>query len=192
LPSDARIAGGLPTQIITGYSNLGRQATNPQWQWPTVWNPKVNYTWLLGRHSLKTGYEFQHVAVQVMDVNPLYGRDSYTGQFTRPAGAASDNVYNLADFMLGRRAHYAPSNALVAEMRRNMHFVYLQDDVRVGDRLTVNVGVRYEYATPLWEANNVLSNFDPAAPQMVLARAGSIADRALVNPDRNNVGPRLG
>src|SRR5947208_2092570 len=32
LPSDSRIAGGLPTQLITGYADLGRQATNPQWQ----------------------------------------------------------------------------------------------------------------------------------------------------------------
>src|SRR5207247_2282709 len=59
LPTDARIAGGLPTQLTTGYSDLGRQATNPQWQYPTVWNPKVNYTWAVGRQSLKTGYEFQ-------------------------------------------------------------------------------------------------------------------------------------
>jgi len=55
LPSDPRVAGGLPTQLITGFSDLGRQAMNPQWQYPTVYNPKVNYTWLAGRHSLKSG-----------------------------------------------------------------------------------------------------------------------------------------
>ncbi len=49
LPDDARIAGGLPTQVITGYSDLGRQATNPQWQYPTVYNPKINYTWTMER-----------------------------------------------------------------------------------------------------------------------------------------------
>ena len=192
LPADPRIAGGLPTQLITGYSDLGRQATNPQWQYPTVWNPKVNYTWLLGPQSLKAGYEFQRVDVEVMDVNPLYGRDSYTGQFSRPGGIAANNLYNLADFMVGLRSQYALSNPLVADMRRNMHFVYLQDDVHASDRLTLNLGVRYEYATPLWEANNVLSNFDPAGRQMVLARDGSIDERALVKPDRNNFGPRLG
>jgi carboxypeptidase family protein/TonB-dependent receptor-like protein len=192
LPTDSRIVGGLPTQLITGYSNLGRQATNPQWQYPTIWNPKVNYTWLVGRQSLKAGYELQHIAVQVMDVNPLYGRDTYAGQFARPAGAASNNLYNLADFMLGLRSQYALSNALVAEMRRNMHFTYLQDDVRLNDRLTLNAGLRYEYATPMWEANNVLSNFDPTTHSMVIAKDGSITDRALVNPDRNNFAPRLG
>ena len=191
LPSDTRISGGLPTQLINGYADLGRQATNPQWQYPTVWNPKVNYTWLAGRQSLKAGYEFQRIAVEVMDVNPLYGRDTYGGQFTR-VGSSSNNLYNLADFMLGLRSQYALSNALVAEMRRNMHFLYLQDDVRVNDQLTLNAGLRYEYATPMWEANNVLSNFNPSANTMTIAKDGSIVDRALVNPDRNNLGPRLG
>ena len=34
LPTDPRISGGLPSQSISGYSALGRQATNPQWQYP--------------------------------------------------------------------------------------------------------------------------------------------------------------
>ena len=117
LPTDPRIAGGLPTQSITGYTGLGRQATNPQWQYPSVWNPKINYTWLSGVHSMKAGFEYQHVSTQVQDVNPLYGRDSYSGQFSRPAGAAAGNVYNLADFMLGLRSQYALSNVLVADIR---------------------------------------------------------------------------
>ncbi len=192
LPDDARIAGGLPTQLITGYSDLGRQATNPQWQYPTVFNPKVNYTWTVQSHSLKTGYEFQRVNTQVQDVNPLYGRDTYNGQFTRPAGVAANNLYNLADFMLGLRAQYALSNVLVADLRRNMHFAYVQDDWRIARNLTLNLGLRYEYATPMWERDNVLSNFDPATNSMILATDGSLYDRALVNPDRNNFGPRLG
>jgi hypothetical protein len=192
LPNDSRISGGLPTQLITGYSDLGRQATNPQWQYPTVYNPKVNYTWTMRAHSLKTGYEFQRIDTQVQDVNPLYGRDTYNGQFSRPAGAASSNLYNLADFALGLRAQYALSSVLVADLRRNMHFAYIQDDWRATRRLTLNLGIRYEYSTPYWEANNVLSNYDPATGTMILAKDGSIYDRALVDPDRNNFGPRLG
>jgi len=192
LPTDPRVAGGLPTQQITGLTELGRQPTNPQWQYPTVLNPKVNYSWLSGRHSLKTGYEFQNIKTQVQDVNPLYGRDTYAGQFTRPAGAASNNQYNLADFYFGLRSTYALSNILVADLVQNMHFVYLQDDWRVNDRLTLNAGLRYEYATPWVEENNVLSNFDPATRSMVMAKDGSLKDRSTINPDRNNFAPRLG
>jgi Carboxypeptidase regulatory-like domain/TonB-dependent Receptor Plug Domain/TonB dependent receptor len=191
LPGDDRISGGLPTQTINGFSALGRQSTNPQWQYPTVFNPKLNYTRLEGQHSLKAGYEFQRINTQVQDVNPLYGSDTYTGQFTNPAGAAS-NSYALSDFMLGLRATYALSNVLVANLRQNMHFAYLQDDIRLGTKLTLNGGLRYEYASPQWEKDNILSNWDPVTHQMIKARNGSIYDRALVNPDRNNFGPRLG
>ncbi len=192
LPTDSRVAGGLPPQLITGYSDLGRQATNPQWQYPTVFNPKINYSWLRGRHSLKSGYEYQRVLTEVQDVNPLYGRDQYAGQFTRPAGAAAGNVYNLADFMFGLRSTFALSNILVAKLQQDMHFGYVQDDWRVNDRLTLNLGLRYEFATPWVEENNVLSNFDPATKSMVLAKDGSLKDRSTLNPDTNNFAPRLG
>jgi hypothetical protein len=192
LPTDPRITGGLPTQLIVGFSDLGRQATNPQWQFPEVFNPKINYTWVRQRHSLKTGYEFQHINTEVQDVNPLYGRDSYAGQITRPAGAAASNLYNLADFMFGFRSQYALSNILIANLRQQMHFAYVQDDFRVSSNLTLNLGLRYEYATPHWERDNILSNYDPAANALVAATGGSLRDRALINPDRNNVGPRFG
>lgn len=192
LPTDPRVAGGLPTQLITGFTTLGRQATNPQWQYPELWNPKINYSWVLGRQSLKFGYEFQHIATEVQDVNPLYGRDAYAGQFSRPAGAAANNLYNLADFMFGLRSQYALSNILVANLRQQMHFAYVQDDWRVNDRLTLNLGLRYEYATPHWERDNILSNFDPATRTMVPARDGSLQSRSTIRPDRNNLGPRLG
>jgi hypothetical protein len=192
LPTDPRISGGLPTTLITGYADLGRQATNPQWQYPTMWNPKLNYTWVLGKHSLKTGYEYQHISTEVQDVNPLYGRDRYGSQITRPTGAASNNLYNLGDFMFGYRSQYAISNILIANLRQQMHFAYIQDDWRLNNNLTLNVGLRYEYATPHYEADNILSNYDPVAKKMVTAKDGSLYDRALVNPDRNNFAPRLG
>ena len=128
----------------------------------------------------------------MQDVNPLYGRDTYNGSFTRPAGAAASNLYNLADFALGLRAQYALSSVLVANLRRNMHFAYLQDDWRASSKLTLNLGLRYEYSTPYWEQDNILSNYDPAANAIVKATDGSLSDRALIDPDRNNFGPRLG
>jgi hypothetical protein len=190
LPDDPRVAGGLLPQIIPGFSDLGRQATNPQWQYPTMFNPKVNYTRSLGRHSLKTGLEFQHVRTEVQDVNPLYGRDEYAGRYTRPVGSTStSSEYNLADFMFGLRSRYALTNFFIANLRQNLYFAYVQDDFKVDKKLTLNLGLRYEYATPQWERDNNLTNFDPATRTMVTA---SDSDRTLVDPDKNNFGPRLG
>jgi hypothetical protein len=189
LPTDPRVAGGLPTQLTTGYADLGRQATNPQWQYPTVYNPKLNYTRTAGRHSLKVGIEFQHVQTEVQDVNPLYGRDTYSGQFSRPTGVAANNIYNLADFMFGLRSQYALTNFFIANMRQSLYFGYLQDDFRVNEKLTLNLGLRYEYATPQWERDNNATNYDPVRKIMVKA---SDDDRYLTDPDKNNLGPRLG
>ncbi|MEJ7605740.1 MAG: hypothetical protein WKF37_05620 [Bryobacteraceae bacterium] len=69
---------------------------------------------------------------------------------------------------------------------------YVQDDFRLSQKLTLNLGVRYEYFTPQWEAGNRLSNYDPASNSLIAAKSGSIADRAQVNPDKNNWAPRIG
>lgn len=191
-PTDPRFAGGLITQSIGGYLGLGRQSSNPQFQNPTVYNPRFNYTFLKNKHSFKTGYEYQAIFTEIDDFNPKYGQDNYSGQFSRPSGAGSNNLYNLADFFFGVRSSYELNNAVIVNLRQRMHFAYLQDDFKLNQKLTLNLGVRYEFATPQWEKDNLLGNFDPATATLIQAKSGSIADRALVNPDRNNWAPRFG
>ena len=112
LPTSPTLTGGLNTQSIGGFNTLGRQATNPQFQNPTVWDPKVNYSWMKGRHALKVGAEMQIIHTEVMDINPVYGLHGYSGQFSRPTCAqlgqaagctipADAPSYNLADFLFG-------------------------------------------------------------------------------------------
>ena len=185
---------GLPTQLITGYSDLGRQATNPQWQYPTVFNPKVNYTWLQGRHSLKSGYEFQRVLTEVQDVNPLYGRDSYAGQFSRPGTAtAANNLYNLADFMFGAaldlRAQQHPRRRAAAE-----HALHLSAGRLARERSADaqrRPALRVRDAVDRSRTTSCRTSI-PRRKTMVIAQDGSLQDRSTLNPDRNNFGPRLG
>jgi hypothetical protein len=152
----------------------------------------LSYTWTLGKQTLKFGAEFQRINTEVQDTNPLYGSDSYNSQFSRPATRASSNQYNLADFMLGFRTQYELATLMVAQMRQRSLYGYVQDDWKVTARLTLNMGVRYEFVTPYTDAQNRMSNFDPATRSIVQAKAGSLAERALVNPDRNNFAPRFG
>ena len=89
LPTFPDLTGGLNTQNITGFTTgiIGRQATNPQFQHPSTWNPKINYSWMKGRHALKMGGEIQLIHTQVMDINPVYGLLGYAGSFSKPTCA---------------------------------------------------------------------------------------------------------
>jgi hypothetical protein len=192
LPEDRSLTGGLTPQSIQGYTQLGRQSTNPQYQNPFVVNPRISYTWNAGRQTLKFGAEYVSINTDVQDTNPLYGLDSYNSQFSRPAGRASSNLYNLADFMFGARTQYELATAVVARMRQRSYYGYIQDDFRATSRLTLNVGIRYEFVTPYYEAGDRMSNYDPATNSIIRAKSGSLTDRSLQNPDRNNFAPRFG
>ena len=192
LPTDSTITGGLTTQTIGGLTQLGRQSTNPQFQNPTTYNTRASYAITIGQHSLKAGYENLWTNTEVQDTNPLMGLDTYTGQFSRPTGASANNLYNLADFFFGARSQYELANLTVAQMRKQFHFAYLQDDFKVNRKLTLNLGLRYEFGTPYYEKDNRLSNYDPVSNSIILAKDGSLYDRALVDPDYNNFAPRLG
>ena len=65
---------------------MGRRNSTPQFQNPTVINPKVNYSKVFTRHTMKVGYEMQNIHTEVLDFSPQYGQDSYSGQFSAPSG----------------------------------------------------------------------------------------------------------
>ncbi|HLJ48473.1 MAG TPA: TonB-dependent receptor [Bryobacteraceae bacterium] len=203
LPTTPSLTGGLNTQSVSGFSQFGRQGTNPQFQNPTSFNPKFTYSWIKGRHSLKAGYEFVAIRTEVLDVNPLYGANTYSGQFSKPTCAqlgqpsgcsiaADTTSYNLADFIFGLPSVIQLSNDLVTNTRQHVHSLFVQDDYRVTSKLTLNLGLRWEFATPLWERDNLWSNFNPATNKLIQASSGSLYNRALVNPDYKDFGPRIG
>jgi len=206
------VAGGLPSTSITGFTAFGRQSTNPQWQYPSLLDPKVNYSWVRGHHSLKFGYEFEHVWMQVQDSNPLYGSFSYSGGFSAcpsttvngvktPVSADCENITAAsdtywADFLFGTTNNYALATYFRAHLLQTMHNAYAQDDYHVTPKLTLNLGVRWEYGSPYSEAHNNLSNFDPTATStataILTAKDGSTYDKTLVNPDYADWAPRVG
>jgi hypothetical protein len=191
-PTDPRFTGGLYGQSINGYTGLGVQGSNPQFQNPTLINPKVNYSLLLGKHSLKAGWEYQALKIEIDDFSPKAGGDSYSGRFSQVPGTPTNNEQYVADFLFGARSNYQLNNAAIVNYRQQMNFFYVQDDWKVSRNLTINAGLRYEYATPQYVDNNLLSNFDPATNSLVPAKSGGIYERSLVHPDRNNFAPRLG
>jgi hypothetical protein len=222
LPTNPTVAGGLPSTSISGFTAFGRQSTNPQWQNPSLLDPKVNFTWVRGKHSLKFGYEYEHIWMAVNDNNPLYGSFSYAGGYslcpsttvggvktpTKPGctsvnAAVTDNYW--ADFLFGLTNNYSLANLFVAHLRQTMQNIYAQDDYKILPKLTLNLGLRWEYGSPYSEQHNLLSNFDPvsqtvltitpgyqATSSVTPVSAGGVYGKTLVNPDWTDFGPRLG
>lgn len=201
LPTDPTVAGGIPGISITGFSGLGRQTTNPQFQNPSLLDPKVNYSWVVKNHSLKAGYEYQQVWMDVQDTNPLYGGFTFAGGYSRryTAGATTETLTNdntFADFLWGASSAYSLSSYFVAQLRNRSNYAYLQDDWKVSPKLTVNLGLRYEYTTPYWEEKNRQSNFDPSLatsnPLGAMVPVTSTGNKYGYSPDRNDFAPRVG
>jgi len=206
VPSDPSFASGLNTVTVTGYSQFGRNTQLPTVVNPFVYDPNVNYSWLKGHHSFKFGYEYLHESQVVSNFKPIFGSDTYGGKFsagtakapTLPNGNADPTyalAWNLADFIFGARSKYEISAHHVVEYNQRMHFFYGQDDWRMSRKLTLNLGLRYELATPPFETNNQLSNFNPATSPtggLVVASGGSIFNRALINRNDLNFAPRFG
>ena len=211
VPQDPSYTGGLNTQAVTGFTQFGEQATSPQFTNPTQANPKVNYTWVRGHHSLKVGYEYGWLAQAISDFHPKFGSDTYAGAFSSTTGSTSQAA-NLTDFLFGARNNYSLNAVNEVNYNRFWHMGYIQDDWKATSKLTVNAGLRYEFVAPNTEQNNKILNFDPVNQRLLQAGTGtdvtsttpghiytlhyvggsSLADRALVNPDYKNFGPRLG
>ena len=171
LPTNPVVAGGLPSIGITGFTGFGRQSTNPQWQDPALLDPKVNFTWVKGNHSMKFGYEYERVWMAVNDNNPLYGSFTYGGGYSVARSTAiparltapdlGDNYW--ADFLFGTTNAYSLANYYVAHLTQNMHNLYAQDDWHVSPNLTLNLGLRWEYGSPYADLYNRISNWDPVS-----------------------------
>jgi hypothetical protein len=204
LPTDPIVARSLNVQSVSNYSQFGAQGSNPQFQNPFVIDPKINYTILKGRNSIKVGYEYLAINTEIDDFNPTYGQDTYGGAFSSGTSNANSGAYannadtgykqaaDLADFIVGARSAYQLNNFRIVNYHQRMNFIYVQDDLKLMRNLTINAGLRYELVTPQYVDGDHLANFDPNTKTLVQAGSGSASDRALVNMPYLDFAPRIG
>ena len=201
LPTSPTVVRSLNDQSVNNYSQFGNQGSNPQFQNPYVFNPKINYTQIRGRSTYKVGYEYQAIFTKIDDFNPVYGQDTYNGGYSFTGATASalsgadtgtKEAVALADFLFGARDTFQLNNFVVVHLNQRMHYFYFQDDIRLSSKLTINAGLRYELVTPQWESHNLLANYDPTSQALIPATNGSLYDRALVNIPKLDFAPRIG
>jgi Carboxypeptidase regulatory-like domain/TonB dependent receptor len=208
LTGDARVGIPFGTQQYVGFtqqnisnnaSSIGTSA-NPQVFTDNTFNYYDNLTWQRGRHLLTIGGQatrYQQNYLNAGNVGFL-GQLSYNGQYTSLPGGQG---YGPADFVLGRISNVQLASPLGNVGNRQWRLAgYVQDDFKVSPRLTLNLGLRYEYDQPWYEQNNKTANVLPggtveyAGHVPAGAVAGSIVcpTRACYDANYTQFMPRLG
>jgi hypothetical protein len=178
VPIDPRVAGGLAgINFSTGGYRLGSPDFLPKYQQTQQFQFTDTLTWSRGANQWKFGVDLMMPLKNTfLDVPATRGSVTFRPTFT-------GNV--LGDFLLGYVADAQLSNVAEVHQELSQYSFYAQDDWKPNGKLTVNLGMRYDYMTPALEADNRMSNFN-GVDGLVTAKDGSVADRGLVNPDRNN------
>lgn len=165
----AQPSGWSAVGIFSGNNALNRMpsvdfsgAPNTNWTinyWP--WhNSYLNYqirddlSWTRGKHALKFGFGYMR-----SDKNQQQQADTQ-GDFTFDGSSYSDDAY--ANFLLGFASSYAQLQQLNTDhWVNNTYSFYVNDNWHVLPRLTLNLGVRYDFLPHVYEKNNRTSNFIP-------------------------------
>lgn len=156
-------------------ASIGATQSVPRARVDTNWHFIDNFSWKLTKHDVKFGYEFRRTFVDAFFDAGYRGRLDFA---------------SLQDFLSGT---LDGGRAARGNSRRhtfqNSHAFYIQDTYRATRRLTLNLGLRYDYFGVLDEKDGLLSNFDRQAG---LIQVGTNGLERLYEPDRNNFSPRIG
>jgi hypothetical protein len=189
-----------------GSRNLGSNGNQPLITNQNDFQLFDNVTWIKGRHLIKAGGSLTLRSREILNADLIVGQFRFNQNQTsncggRPTGCVTlaNTGYDVASFLLGytdlkdRRLFDAGT---YTEKRPEVA-AYVQDDFRLNQKLTVNMGLRWDLFVPWVEVDDKQSNFDPSTGRFVVASPDAVIDgvqvgRYLQTYSKKNFGPRLG
>ncbi len=189
-------AGLLSLQGFAYTSSLGNANIGTQQLFATTtYHYADNVSITRGRHMMKTGFNIlrQQINAFYAGNNGRSGYMNFSGRFTAAnAISPAGKQVGEADFVLGMPSDYGRGLSTGTwGQRKTIYGFYFQDDWRVTNNLTLNLGLRWEYHTPLVEVDNRQSNFGLFSGDLQLAGQNGNS-RALFNPYKKDFQPRIG
>jgi hypothetical protein len=206
---------GLPNISFADFTGLSD--TTPQLLRNQTYTFSDSIVWTHGKHTWRWGGDYRRIQLNTETSGNARGSFTFTGYNTselaagapgQPAQQVPGTGSDFADFLLG-----FPQTTSVQFGQDNYHFhgnywdLYAQDEWKARGNLTLNLGVRYEYVSPLSEENDLIANLDlspgvlnpfagtPAVAVLVPGQAGPYSGglpASLVRPDRKGFAPRVG
>jgi outer membrane receptor protein involved in Fe transport len=171
LPTIKFGSGVLPDNApVPGLASLGSSAfSNPRNRVDSNWQLIDNFSWKMGRHDIKFGYEFRRTTVNSFNDLVERGELDFASLAEFLGGGLDGGNTNFGN--TSRNAH------------QNSHGLYIQDGIHVNSRLMVNLGLRWDYDGVIGADGNQLSVYNPAV--------GLQQKSQLYPKDLNNFGPRV-
>lgn len=188
IPGGQFVPGISSINFGTGLTSIGAVGTSED-NVPNTFHYGDNLTWLRGRHSLKMGGQLQRYQQNryYAGNNGTLGFFTYSTTFTGVA---------FADFLLDQLSQkglggVTGSNKGKWGHRQNRIGVFFQDDYKVRNNLTINLGMRWEYTSPVYEVADRQSNFELFTGRQLFAGQNGNS-RALYEPFHKGFEPRIG
>lgn len=171
---------GIAAMSISGLSGWGGSSTNPKFHEFSNLQLSDTLSWARGNHNLRFG---GHVEYQRYDL---------TSDFT---SFGSWNFRSIDDFLAGRARTFdavQPGSDTTRRLRQYVFGFFVQDDWRVRDDLTLNLGLRYEPTGDVTEVDGKLAQLIDFASPTASAEDTEVVDAIVKNPSLKNFAPRIG
>jgi hypothetical protein len=194
--------GAAPPIMFTPGFNLGPSPQGPTSLHDMTYQYQDHVTIPHGRQEWKFGADIRRV--QNNFNFDFFNNGSYTfgNASGGPFSGSTFTGSGLADFVGGFPGNFFQFSNAVYAIRTTSQYYYGQDTIKVTPKLTINLGLRYEYNSPQYDIHNEIIGFFgpnaqstvfPAAPPGILYPGDpGTPNRALVYPDKNNFAPRVG
>jgi hypothetical protein len=183
----------MPELTNPGISNIGADTNTNQINVTNTYTPFGTLTKTFGPHTFKFGASLRKN--EFNSYNPATspeGLFAFDGSITNHGASGNPNT-GIADFLLGKIKTASYEQPQPPTGRRNYNLgAFFQDDWRVSDKLTLNLGVRYEFESPLTIATNIYSRIDPVSGTLWAADLNGVSRSLNIETPKANLSPRIG
>ncbi len=188
-------AWGAPWFAAQGYTGIGdTYAATPMHAWDTIGEVRDTFAWQRGRHALKFGGDFRRFIWPMWGFFQNRGYYQFTNGYTTKLGFNDGSGSGFASLLLSLPA-VKQRQAGVPQMNlRNWGSdAFAEDSWQITSNTTVNLGVRYEYTSPLYDLRNTNTNliFQDGVPQVFIGGEEGYP-RGLMYANKHNFAPRIG
>jgi hypothetical protein len=188
-------AWGAPWFAAQGYTGIGDTfAATPMHAWDTMYELRDTYSWQHGRHGIKFGGDYHWYTWPMWGFFQNRGFYQFTNGYTTQHGINDGSGSGLASMLLSLPAVKQRQAGIPQMNLRNWGgAVFVEDNWQVTKTTTLNLGIRYEYSSPLYDKNNTNTNliFNDGVPSVFVGGQNGYP-KGLMYANQKNFAPRIG